>query len=38
MTTKKLADVQKLVASRKSQEQLAVEEYHRQLELAIENH
>jgi len=38
MTTKKQAGVQKLVASKKTAEELALEEYQRQLELAIENH
>ncbi len=36
--TKKQAGVQKLVASKKTAEELAIEEYQRQLELAIENH
>jgi hypothetical protein len=36
--TKKQADVQKLLASKKTAEELAIEEYQRQLELAIENH
>lgn len=38
MTMKKQAGVQKLVASKKTAEELAIEEYQRQLELAIENH
>jgi hypothetical protein len=38
MTTKERAGVQKLVASKKTAEELAYEEYQRQLELAIENH
>jgi hypothetical protein len=38
MTAKKEAGVQKLVASKKTPEELAEEEYQRQLELAIENH
>ncbi len=38
MTTKNQASVQKLVASKKTVEELAIEEYQRQLELAIENH
>jgi hypothetical protein len=36
-TTKKHAGIQKLMAA-KTAEELAVEEYQRQLELAIENH
>jgi hypothetical protein len=36
-TTKKQAGVQKLMAT-KTAEELAYEEYQRQLELAIENH
>lgn len=38
MTTKERAGVQKLVGSKKTAEELAYEEYQRQLELAIENH
>ncbi len=38
MTTKKHDSVQKLVASKKTAEELAIEEYQRQLEMAIENH
>ena len=38
MTGKKGAGVQKLVASKKTAEELAYEEYQKQLELAIENH
>lgn len=40
MTTKKEAGVQKLVAAKtiKTAEELAYEEYQKQLELAIENH
>lgn len=38
MTTKKQAGVQKFVAGKKTAEELAYEEYQRQLELAIENH
>ena len=37
-TTKKQAGVQKLVGAKKTAEELAIEEYQRQLELAIENH
>ena len=36
--TKKQAGVQKLVGAKKTAEELAIEEYQRQLELAIENH
>ena len=38
MSSKKNAGAQKLVASKKTAEELAFEEYQRQLELAIENH
>ena len=38
MKAKEQAGVQKLVASKKTPEELAYEEYQRQLELAIENH
>jgi len=38
MTTKERAGAQKLVASKKTAEELTYEEYQRQLELAIENH
>ena len=38
MTGKKGAGAQKLVASKKTAEELAYEEYQKQLELAIENH
>jgi hypothetical protein len=38
MTAKKETSVQKLVASKKTAEELANEEYQTQLELAIENH
>ena len=38
MSSKKDAGAQKLVASKKTAEELAFEEYQRQLELAIENH
>lgn len=38
MTNKKQAGVQKLVAGKKTAEELAYEEYQKQLELAIENH
>lgn len=38
MKAKEQAGVQKLVASKKTPEELAYEEYRRQLELAIENH
>jgi len=38
MTTKERAAAQKLVASKKTAEELAYEEYQRELELAIENH
>jgi hypothetical protein len=37
-TTRKQAGVQKLVRTRKTPEELAIEEYQKQLELAIENH
>jgi hypothetical protein len=38
MKAKEQAGVQKLVVSKKTPEELAYEEYQRQLELAIENH
>jgi hypothetical protein len=38
MTTKKQAGVEKLVGTKKTAEELAFEEYQKQLELAIENH
>lgn len=38
MTNKKQTGIQKLVAGKKTEEDLVYEEYRRQLELAIENH
>lgn len=38
MTSKKQAGIQNLVSRSKTEEELAYEEYQRQLELAIENH
>jgi hypothetical protein len=38
MTNRKQTGVQKLVAGKKTAEELAYEEYQKQLELAIENH